>query len=276
MQSERYKLSLPILLQRFTLFVFISPHLDDAVLSCGQLLEEVHKHHKKSQVITVFTRASESPYIRFAKNFVSLSGYRDAHTLFLDRKKEDVKAIHMIGSTYMHFNYIDAAWRIKEYDHTIGFARYMKYFPSITHVYGSPKSIFSGTPSAQDNTVIRHITEKLKKYLMGEKYNDILLLSPLGIGGHVDHVIIRTISISLGYPVLFWEDFPYNANLDSRTVFFSKNKNYTYLFSIHSENTSLKYNAIRSYKSQVPVLFPNGTIPVLKENYYSTRGQVKK
>lgn len=264
------------LINSYDLFIFISPHLDDAVLSCGGLLEALHTHRKESLVITVFTQASEAPHIRFAKNFLSLSRYSDAHRLFLDRRKEDVKATRMMGAAFVHFNYIDAAWRVRMYDQTAWFSRYIKYFPSITHIYGGPKSIFSGIPAARDNILISHITEKLHEYLAKKKHQRILIFAPLGIGGHVDHVIIRTISTNLGYPVLFWEDFPYNANPDSRTVFFSKNINYTFLFSIHSDDTATKYNAIRSYKSQVPVLFPNGTIPVLKENYYSTREQVIK
>ena len=52
--------------------------------------------------------------------------------------------------------------------------------------------------------------------LIGDASAGTLILSPLGIGGHVDHLVVRRAAIEVsrvGYPVGFYEDLPYTAGL---------------------------------------------------------------
>ena len=46
--------------------LFLSPHLDDAVLSCGTLL----LHAPRATVATVFTEATPGPHTRAARTFL--------------------------------------------------------------------------------------------------------------------------------------------------------------------------------------------------------------
>ena len=69
-------------------------------------------------------------------------------------------------------------------------------------------------------------------------------------------------------PVLFWSDFPYNTHEEGMQKFFSEEKGYKEFFKIKDSKAATKIRAVRRYKSQVPVLFPQGKIPNIPETYY--------
>jgi hypothetical protein len=71
-----------------TPLLFLSAHLDDAVLSCGALMESV-KHSSPITVATLFTAAACPPHTRAA----------DAAALFAERRAEDVEVLGRWVST---------------------------------------------------------------------------------------------------------------------------------------------------------------------------------
>jgi LmbE family N-acetylglucosaminyl deacetylase len=243
------------LFENYDSFIFISPHLDDAVLSCGQLIMHLRKLEKKIRIITVFTKASADTTTPQAREFVELCGYGDASKLFADRKKEDRAVADYIGIKINHWAFLDAAWR-KGVDNK--------------PIYPNGESQFSGKISGKDNMLINEISSKLKLMFSNQK-DKYLILAPLSIGGHADHVIIREIIRKMNCPKLFWEDFPYDTNRKFLRTFFHKNKKFSYLCKLCSLSFSKKEKAIRFYKSQIHQLFPSGRIPHISERYYFAR-----
>lgn len=238
-------------LRRFGGFIFLSPHLDDAVLSCGALLWKLKNLKKNITILTVFTEGGSRPYSPQAKKFLKECGYINALKLFEDRKKEDKDIARFYNGRFIHLGFVDAAWRRNKED---------------DHIYKNEKIQFSGKISKEDRSLINEISRKVSLNLLENK--DIALFAPLGIGLHADHIIVKEVAKNLKQPVLFWEDFPYNRDLHNTRKFFSINKNYKHLFSIKNEgNNNIKYKAIRLYKSQMKGLFPDGVIPYVPENY---------
>jgi LmbE family N-acetylglucosaminyl deacetylase len=82
----------------------ISPHLDDAVLSCGTLLAA----HPGAFVCTVFTAPPE-------KNMVTdwdrQSGFADAFEAIRARKAEDMRALAILGASAIHLPFCDAQYQ---------------------------------------------------------------------------------------------------------------------------------------------------------------------
>src|SRR5260221_14357797 len=77
--------------------VFVSPHFDDAVLSCGTLLTKL-SGKTDITVINVFTKAHGKPYTLSArKNLIDSGKYSDADKLFGDREQEDKKALSKLS-----------------------------------------------------------------------------------------------------------------------------------------------------------------------------------
>ena len=238
-------------IQSFKQYIFLSPHLDDAVLSCAFLLEKLKKLKKKVRVVTVFCKASNPPYTDLAKKFMSECGYDNPEELFEVRKKEDIEVAKILNFKYLHLDFIDAACR-------------KSMIPFFVHVYPKENQQFSGKLAFEDWLLKRKIRRSLKTLL--ESLSDTILLAPLGIGGHADHVMMRKIALEMNVNKLFWEDYPYNK--DRRLLEkFMKNQRIKKVLDL-SGNYSNKKKYISLYSSQLPSLFPNRHIPEIKERYY--------
>jgi SAM-dependent methyltransferase len=239
------------LIDRFDGFLFLSPHLDDAVLSCGIFLERLKGAKKKVEVTSVFTSGDNPPYSPQAKSFLKACGYRDATKLFRDRKREDAAAMKFYKAGLKHLGFVDAAWRRNEKGKL---------------VYKSQEMQFSGQISEEDGRLQAGLGQKISEGLI--ERGRVAVFAPLGIGGHVDHLIVRQAAEKQNLPTFFWEDFPYNK--DSRILweFFLNNKGFKPALAL-SNNKGNKNKAIGLYRSQIKVLFPNGLIPAVPERYYS-------
>jgi LmbE family N-acetylglucosaminyl deacetylase len=236
-------------------FVFISPHFDDAVLSCGQFILDLKKMGKKVSVITVFTKASVKTVSPQAKSFLAKCGYENANKLFKDREKEDLLNAKYLGINVKYLSFTDAAWR-----------RDANGKP----LYHSEKSQFSGKVSKKDKVLIEKVSANIES-LINKQKGKYLILAPLSVGGHADHVIIQKIICKLNYPKLFWEDFPYNTNRKLFKRFIDQNGEFNLIYKSNRLQAFKKDRAIRFYKSQTASLFPLGKIPHISENFYAQK-----
>lgn len=238
-------------LDKYQKYIFISPHLDDAILSCGNLIYDLKNNNKKIIIVTIFTKASKV-VSQQAKEFLNQSRYENANKLFEDRKIDDLKVCKFLGVRAVHMGFIDAAWR--HYNRKL--------------IYRSNERQYSGRISYKDKDLIKELTRKLNRMI--DNNNKILLLSPLGIGNHIDHLIVNNIVNKIKIDKIFWEDFPYNTkgnNFKRRLYLYKK---YDLLFKIDNSNFSKKVNLIKLYKSQFNLLFINGIVPKIKERFYKS------
>jgi len=252
-------LRLNLLIANNKKFIFLSPHLDDAILSSGSLIELMRQSKKNVKVVSIFTKTSEPPYSPQAKKFLHFCDYDDPVLLFKDREKEEKKILGLLGAESIRFDYVDAAWRKSK----------RKF------IYKNDKEQFSGIVSPKDKELIYDISKSLEVLLKKENSKEIVIFAPLGIGGHVDHVIVKKIAQVLEKNVkqtVYWEDFPYNAQEGDLELSFLQNKGYTQCFELKPSANKPKY--VKFYKSQFKSLFPSGVIPKKNERYYF-RGNVK-
>lgn len=164
--------------------IILSPHLDDAVLSLGEHILKWKKEGKKVTVITVFTRFGDDKKIpEFSEDYLSRSGFGSVKMFEIARIKEDKKVMKDFGVDYQHWDFIDAGFR---------------------GVYKSREELLSGKINKRDISLIKKIEDKINK--MG-KVN--LLLIPYGVGGHVDHLIVRKAAEKVLKNVNYYFDVPY-------------------------------------------------------------------
>jgi hypothetical protein len=92
-----------------------------------------------------------------------------------------------------------------------------------------------------------------------------VVLAPLGIGRHVDHLITRGAAAELTLPVVYYSDFPYSrtAGPDEGFVRGAGLVPHQWL-SGRAENAS----RIAGYRTQFAGLFPGGTVPTWPEVYW--------
>src|SRR3984885_15905401 len=88
--------------------IFVSPHLDDAVLSCGALLTQLARTNSVT-VLTVFSSARPpAKWAPSARNELRNHGATDAMSYFEARRAEDMAALQEVGASWIHLGFTHA------------------------------------------------------------------------------------------------------------------------------------------------------------------------
>ena len=176
--------------------IFLSPHFDDAVFSCGGLMNEFVKQGSKNVVITLFGGQPDiSALSPFARQIHNKWKSKDPVTL---RMNEDRKALEIIGAEVIHLNFLDCIYRKTEG----GIALYDSY------------EDMKGPLHPDDQRLCDDVYETVRGILQRYETERVQVLAPLGIGNHVDHQIAYKVSwrlIAGGYRASFYEEFPYSS-----------------------------------------------------------------
>lgn len=156
--------------------LFISPHLDDAVLSCGAHILQLVQSGFKVLIATVFTRSGNNT--------------KDVE-LYLKRKNDDFAAAQLLDAQVLHLDFTDAPFRSKQYQD----------FSSILFHHHLQKS---------EKPFIELLARRLQELLIEFPAEQVWF--PLGVGGHVDHhLVFESSKLLWNSPIQFnyYEDLPY-------------------------------------------------------------------
>jgi LmbE family N-acetylglucosaminyl deacetylase len=244
------------LIKKHDNFIFVSPHLDDAVFSAGGLMDYLHKKNKNIKVINVFTKAGTKPYTFSVKKFLKLCGYDSAVELFKDRIKEDKLVLKKVGAKIVNLGFTDALWRKKGNNSPIAELDYIYPIFKLT--------IARGFISRHDDKMVSKIKTDLIKNIKPNK--NVIIFCPAGIGRHTDHLIVRNAVSELFKNVVYWQDYPYikSSEIDRDFVKMHKLKKVVFTF-----NKAAKNRLVNLYKSQVNAIFgKEKEIVSIKEKYY--------
>ncbi len=239
--------------------IFVSPHLDDAILSCGNAIISL-KDHVHVSVVTIFTESGECPESLSAKEFLKQCGISDSKKLFLERRREDEKVFRKLNVSWKHLGFSDALWRKRS---TNGKLRsYLgSFLPELLHTYPTYRfHVSSGQISKQDLSLMCLAENAIELFVQG--HNNAILFFPLGIGSHVDHVIAREIGARFSGDIVFYEDFPYCLT-DSFSGHLLRQRGLIKV--TYAENLKAKQPFVAMYATQP--LF-SGEMPAVPEVYY--------
>lgn len=208
--------------------VVISPHLDDAVLSLGQHIINWKRENKKILIVTVFTDfGKENNFPKYSREYIAKSGFETLKGFKEARIKEDAEAMEELGVEYEHWGYVDA-----------GFRKNNKVF-----CYPTKKILLKNKIVTSEEKMIDELSKKIRKI----KTRKILI--PYGVGGHVDHFIVKKAGENIVGEKMFylespylWEDFNFSCLL--KKIFKIK----SFLIRIDEKNEILG-----KYKSQYPL-----------------------
>jgi LmbE family N-acetylglucosaminyl deacetylase len=237
--------------------VVVSPHLDDAVLSCGALLTQLARRCPVT-VLTVFTAAAQLPWSLAARSQLRALGVADAEVLFEQRRAEDHAVLAEVGAAVVHLGLRDALFR------RVGEAAGGPPGPGRRPAYptfrfhagrGRVARSEAGLPAE----VGALVGEVVRASGAG------VVFAPLGIGRHVDHLITRRAARGLGARTIYYSDFPYSETAVPDPGFVRRAALVTHPWlSGRAENA----NRIAGYRTQVPGLFPHGMVPTRPEIYW--------
>lgn len=198
--------------------LIVSPHLDDAWFSLGGSLNEWRKRNEVVLVVDVFSIQSWTMY-----EDLPLS-----HAVSVRKREERLNARR------------DGV-RLKFLDLREGLLR------------GYPLQFPQAVNWTIDLETLDHIVTGLGKVIRAYEPNAIYF--PLGIGGHVDHLLVREVSTILGSSfrlddinIQFYEDLPYASYCGLPTAFIKEHDLSPVLQQIDIEH---KLDSIRNYRSQI-------------------------
>jgi LmbE family N-acetylglucosaminyl deacetylase len=240
--------------------IVLAPHLDDAALSCGALMLHAARHTSVT-VATLFTEADQAPYTLSARRYLRQVGARSAPALYQQRRDEDRAALEPIGITCVHAGLTEALFRRRPYPGRWPLAA--RLLPEFAHTYPVYRMhITSGRIAAADGGTLHEVCDVIQR-LAGSGPN--LVLAPLGVGGHVDHVLVRTAAERSGARVVYYSDFPYNQRDPVYNAFIQRKGLVEMRWVKLAE---AKAELIRAYGTQVETLFQGGRIPLVPEVFF--------
>lgn len=191
--------------------IYLSAHLDDAVLSCGGLIYDQIQKGIQVEIWTVFSGTPNEEQ-------------KEKCTV---RKLEDTEAALLLGANTLHFDFIDAIYRLSP------------DFPKLYETVFSPVHPY-------DQQLVPAIALAIKR---NELPSDELFC-PLALGGHVDHVIVRQAREFIGgLPITYYIDFPYIDYLPDQ-FYRSTGGLIEHRQSISPEGVTYWLDAACKYKSQ--------------------------
>lgn len=175
--------------------LILSPHPDDAVLSCGGLVYRLAQSGERMTVYTVMAGALPSD--------VRLSPFIEEHLqrwgLGTDpvpaRREEERRALEVLGAKVEFGEIPDALYRTD--------GRGMALYPDLERLFGE---VHPDDPALAEHPVITAPLEP-----------GMTVYAPLGAGHHVDHVLVRDavqqwIHAIDAVAVFFYEEYPYSAD----------------------------------------------------------------
>jgi LmbE family N-acetylglucosaminyl deacetylase len=169
-------------------WIYLSPHFDDAALSCGGLIWEQARQGTPAEIWTVFADSPTSGSLSdFASRIHDLWGTGGGPETVALRRAEDREAAARLGAGLVHFDFLDCIYRLSR--------RGLPLYPET--VFAPPHPADRGLP------------KRLARALgSGLRAGDVLVC-PLALGGHVDHVLARQAAESLRRPLHYYADVPY-------------------------------------------------------------------
>ena len=168
-------------------WIYISPHLDDAVLSAGGFIYDQTQAGIPVEIWTIVCGFPPPGELTpFAQVMHYQWGTKTAEETINLRRAEDINAARIVGAKPVHFDVADCIYR-RGPD---GEPLYLDIF-------------------VQPHEAEAHLPEQFAQMIAPRLQPDDQVICQLGIGGHVDHILVRQAMEQLNRPLWYAADAPY-------------------------------------------------------------------
>lgn len=166
--------------------IYISPHLDDAALSCGGL---IYEQVQGGDRVEIWTLTAGIPYVSTLPPFAAEFHRRwGVGTEAVDqRRKEDLRACQILGAETRHLDWYDCIYRYKA---------------SGEALIASDEDLFCVEPEPV-------LVAAVAAFLQGAVPPDAQLVVPMAVGDHIDHRLALAALRASHMNALFYVDYPY-------------------------------------------------------------------
>lgn len=219
--------------------LFLSPHLDDAVLSCGGT---IHQLTAQGEAVTVLTTMAGDPPDPLPDTPIVAdlhqrwqAGYSPVAT----RRHEDENAVSKLGARAVHWRLGDCVYRTAQRD-----GQTVALYPSEDSLWGAIQADDPALEALRSARIPAATT----------------VYAPLGSRHHVDHRIVRDWGLWLkvqnpALNLIFYEEYPYEVDaimeLEQALAYFSPQPMRLETHLLGEVDVVVKIGAIACYKSQI-------------------------
>jgi len=225
--------------------LYISPHLDDVVFSCGGCILQQSARGDRVTVLTVFSgdppEGSLSPFAQELHDRWGIG--REGIAM---RRAEDRMACARLDATAVHLEFPEAIYRRN---------------PEQGFLYASEEAIF-GPVHVVEQRAIPSISSAIQKHM----HESLTVYAPLGLGGHVDHRFLRMVVDQMKVKVRYYPDFPYAARGMELPEDLEMPEAEPVRFPLDEEEVQGWINAICEYQTQLSTFW---------DSYEALDGEVK-
>ena len=229
-------------------WIFLSPHFDDAVLSCGGIIWQQAHAGITVEVWTVFAaqpdREVDSDYARHLHSLWQTASGREA----VERRTvENARACARLGAAVGNLEFLDALYRPRE-DGGVN----------------NRKEVMNGVCRLDEELVGAIERRLLKSLAPGD-----LLIIPLALGGHIDHRTTNAAARRLTVEKLYYADVPYVIE-EPQDLAGAVRGMAEHRLSVSEQGLACWVNAIECYESQLSMLFGAGaSVNEVMQNYFA-------
>ena len=221
--------------------VFVSPHLDDAALSCGGGIARLVGSGIPVTVVTLFTADQPqgmplSPLARHA-----LVTWGSSEHLFSDRRAEDRAAMGVLGARFEHLDQLDVIFRRSK----------------------SGEPLYRGPISAPAPDDIELLLPRLVTAVQDSAVGttpEATVFCPMAACGHVDHTLAREAveQVVDGTRIVYYDEYPYCARPGAPVAGATSPDGWRlYELALSAQEIEARVTATACYKSQLRGLFPS-------------------
>jgi len=227
-------------------WIYLSPHLDDAVLSAGGLIYEQVRSGVPVEIWTFMCgippEGEDSPLARWLHE---QWGFSSAQETALQRRAEDARAANILGAKTVHFDFLDCIYRRAKNGEWL-----------YQEIAIPPREEDADLPSQIAEAVSARLTRddpaRFNSPFQRSERDDVLVCQ-LSVGSHVDHVLVRQAAELLRHPLVYDIDIPYlfykPDELEPKSAGMKESAH-----SITEAGLERWQEAVLAYQSQIPVL----------------------
>jgi LmbE family N-acetylglucosaminyl deacetylase len=170
--------------------IYLSPHLDDAVLSCGGMITQQRAAGQRVAVVTIF--AGDPPEDAMLSDFArGLHERWQAADPTAARRAEDRCALRALHP------------EIEIFHLPLPECLYRRNPASGAWLYASEEALFGAVHPSDPALMALQTPPTIPP--------GASLYAPLGVGNHVDHQVVRRAAETWGMALCYYEEFPYTV-----------------------------------------------------------------
>lgn len=237
-------------------WIYLSPHYDDAVLSCGGLAWEQVQAGEKVEIWTIC--AGEPEHKEFSAFARSLhERWETGFNAAAQRKEEDTLSCAIIGASARIFNIPDCIYRMRK--------------DGSRPICDSEEALFQGL-QADDEDLVDWLASEI-----GEAAGDATrIISPLALGNHVDHWLTRTAAERSGGSLWYYADYPYVLKDNSIADRTYAGEWKTVVYPVSDGGLEAWTKSIAAHRSQLSTFWVDmPTMEAAIRAYYQSAGGIK-